>query len=276
MAVAACLSVDAPGGVAVDHVWVDGESVDPAAQVAGSGDGHSTTLQLRGGRVQGLALHVSRLEHDHRAVFGDALDTPRVLDLLRQALAERGARDATARLVLVRRPAGAAAGRTEALVVTLAPPAAPAGTPVRLKSFLHQRPFPGLKHLGTFPQWQLRRDAIAGGCDDALFVDAAGVIAEGSFWNIGFWREGRVVWPAAPALRGTCEQLLQAGLADAGVAQETRQMCLADLGGLDGAFAANSRGVWAVASIDGLPIPVDPRQQEVLALALASRPWDAI
>lgn len=272
---AACPSGEPPDCAAVTHAWVDGEAVDPQAQVAASGDGHFTTLQVRGGRAQGLALHRARLEHAHHAVFGLALDTPRVLGYLRRALAEHGAGDATVRVALV--PAARGAGTAgEGVVITLGPAATPGTRPVRLKSFVHQRAFPELKHLGTFPQFQLRRAAVVHGCDDALFVDAAGLISEGSFWNIGFWCEGGVVWPEAPALRGTCERLLQAGLADAGIPQETRPVRLADLRGVNGAFAANSRGVWPVAAIDGWVIPVDPGHPPLLAAALASRPWDAI
>ena len=37
---------------------------------------------------------------------------------------------------------------------------------------------------------------------------------EGTVWNIGFWDGRAVTWPQAPALRGTAERLLQAGLVE--------------------------------------------------------------
>ena len=133
-----------------------------------------------------------------------------------------------------------------------------------------------------------------------------GCVVQGSFGNIGFWDGEGVVWPEGPALRGTGERLLQAGLAGLGVPQRhgpggraevgagllvlaelgkaitvfgsarTQRhgpVALAEVGGFRAAFACNASGLQAVIGIDGAVFPADAALMDLLARAQASQPW---
>ncbi len=211
----------------MSHLSCNGEPVDAALVGAALVNyGHFTSLQVRGGAVQGWALHMRRLQQGTRELFDAELDEARLLGWLRQALAGCGMADASVRITVFsrafdfRQPLRAVP--VDVLIGVAAPAVMPAGAravlPVR-----YQRELPQLKHVGTFPLFQYRRLAMRQGFDDALFVDAAGRVGEGSTWNIAFLAGDGVVWPRAEALRGTAEQLLAAGLERQGLAQAWRE-----------------------------------------------------
>ena len=160
------------------------------------------------------------------------------------------------------------------MLITLGPAAPADKPPLRVKSYPFERSQPHLKHVGTFPLFHYRRQALLDGFDDALFVTPDGHVSEGSIWNIGFWDGQAVIWPLAPALRGTCEQLLQAGLARQGIAQETRPVALAEAGGFRAAFAANASGIQPLLGIDGVEYAPDAGLMDRLGAALGSIPWE--
>src|SRR3546814_6367969 len=108
------------------------------------------------------------------------------------------------------------------VIVALTPPREPSPESMRAASFVHERALPHIKHVGTFAPFHLARQARGRGFDDVLFVGSDGRVSEGTVWNVGFWAGSAVTWPDAPALRGTCERLLPAGLAGQGVPQENR------------------------------------------------------
>ena len=103
-------------------------------------------------------------------------------------------------------------------------------------------------------------------------------MAEGSVWNIGFWDGQQVVWPQAPALRGTTERLLQAGLEAAGVGQVVRPVTVSELAGFRAAFAANANGVQPILAIDGAGYSPDARAdlEGLLQSALQRAPWEPL
>ena len=158
------------------------------------------------------------------------------------------------------------------VVVSIAPPAEPDPSPLRAKSFRYERALPGIKHVGTFPLFHYARQARRAGCDDAVFATTDGRVSEGSVWNLGFWDGRAVAWPDAPALRGTCERLLQAGLDGLGVAQARRSVGLPELAGFRAAFACNSRGIQPIGAIDDVAFAEDQGLMDLLARALASHP----
>ncbi|WP_372014986.1 aminotransferase class IV [Pseudoxanthomonas sp. 10H] len=215
--------------------------------------GHFTSLQVRGSAAQGLDLHFARLAEGSAALFDAAFDTLAVRGWMRQAARAAGG-DGSMRVTVFardfdhRRPLQPV--RTDVLVTVAGLPPAPRPLRVQLRPFL--RPVPELKHVGTFPLLHHRREALKAGYDDALFVDGEGEqarVAEGSVWNIGFWDGNQVVWPQAPALRGTTERLLQAGLQAAGVGQVVRPVRVAELAGFRAAFAANANGLQPILAI---------------------------
>ncbi len=239
--------------------------------------GHFTSMQVRGGGVQGLGLHRQRLESSTRELFGSELDYEQVRAQIRQAVAVRP--DCSLRVTVFssrfdyRQPAGNFA--VDVLTAT-APASSPVPHPARIKSYLFMRTLPHIKHVGTFPLFHHRQLALHEGCDDALFVEESGAISEGSVWNVGFIRDGTVVWPNAPALGGTAAQLLQAALAGQGMRQEVRQVRLEELALCEAAFACNSTGIWPIGEIDGISFGNSLQWVPTLQAAMATHAWEPI
>lgn len=239
--------------------------------------GHFTSMQVRGGSVQGFAFHRQRLESATTELFGSTLDFESARGQMRQAVADQP--DCSLRVTVFsrrfdqRQPAGSFA--TDVLVAT-APPYVPPSSPVRIKSYAFERTLPHIKHVGTFPLFHHRRLALHDGHDDALFVDVSGVISEGSVWNVGFVMNGGFVWPNAPALGGTAVQLLQAALAGQGAMQEARQVRLEELSRFEAAFACNAAGIWPIGEIDGVAFGNSSQWVARLDEALATQAWEPI
>ncbi|MET0581243.1 MAG: aminotransferase class IV family protein [Pseudoxanthomonas sp.] len=239
--------------------------------------GHYSSMQVRNGAVQGIALHEQRLQAGTFELFGTNLDFSVVREQMRAAVVT--APECTLRATVFsrsfdfRNPAGTFDAET---LLSLSPPAQAASRALKVKSFEFQRPLPHVKHVGTFPLFHYRRLALGQGYDDALFVDASDRISEGSVWNLGLWDGSQVVWPEAPALRGTSEQLLQAGLRESGIGQVVRPVCLPDLKEFRGAFASNASGVQQIASIDETEFQATRDLSEILQRALQSQSWEAL
>ena len=252
---------------------------DDLRALALSNYGHFTVMQVRARAVQGLEFHLQRLQQATLELFGCELSREHVLDNLRAALDTSGDGNASLRLTVFardfdyRKPMHPV---VPDVLVTLAPPAPAGKPPIRVSAYPFVRPLPHIKHLGTFPLFHYRRQAQQAGFDDALFVTPEGWVSEGSIWNVGFWDGSQVIWPEAPALRGSCEALVQGGLETLGVPQQIRPVGQAELGGFRAAFAANASGIQPVTGIDGVEYGVDEVLMTLLADALASCPWDPL
>lgn len=248
------------------------------AQYARLNHGHYTTMQVRGGAVRGLSLHLTRLDAASRSLYDTALDARRVRDAIRHALNDDV--DATVRIDVFPRDWTLRAMPLPALLdvmATVSPPLAPLDTPVRLRCVEHERFLPHIKHVGTFPLFELRRQAQSAGFDDALFLDRHDHIAEGTTWNIGFWDGTRVLWPEAPQLAGTAMQLLRLGLARAGIASETVRLPRAALRDMRAAFACNATTVARpVACIDDIHFSPDEPLLARLAACHDAMPAESI
>jgi len=238
--------------------------------------GHFTSLQVRGGAVQGLDLHLRRLRQGTAELFGSTLDGTQVQAWMQAALQAEGVADASLRVTVFSRAFDFRQPLQPVpvdVLVAVAPPASAPSSPRRVCSVHYQRELPHLKHVGTFALFQQRRQALLAGFDDALFVDAHGLVSEGTTWNVAFARNGEVVWPQAPALRGTHERLLQAGW---GGAPRLEAVSLEQLGGFDAAIGLNASGVWPIASIDDHRFPEsDALAQEALA-TLGGQGWQPL
>ncbi|WP_202840216.1 aminotransferase class IV family protein [Luteimonas saliphila] len=241
--------------------------------------GHFTSMQVRGRAVRGLDLHLQRLKAATRELFDTRIEDERLLAAILAALDADGVDDASVRVTVFSRAFDYT--RPDAVVpvdvlVSLTAPREADPKPAWVKTFPFQRPLPQIKHVGTFPLFQSRRQARRDGFDDALFVDPKGRISEGSVWNIGFWDGAQVIWPQAEALRGTEERLLQLGLAEVGVAQRHMPVEARALGGLRTAFAANATGIWPIAGIDDTALRPDPQLMERLTAARATQRWQPL
>lgn len=238
--------------------------------------GHFTSLQVRGGAVQGLDLHLRRLRQGTDELFGSTLDGTQVQAWMQAALQAEGVADASLRVTVFSRAFDFRQPLQPVpvdVLVAVAPPASAPASPRRVCSVHYQREQPHLKHVGTFALFQHRRQALQAGFDDALFVDAHGLVSEGTTWNVAFARNGEVVWPQAPALRGTHERLLQAGW---GGAPRLEAVSLEQLGGFDAAIGLNATGVWPIAGIDGYRFAESEALGRRAGEILAAQAWTAL
>lgn len=238
--------------------------------------GHFTSLQVRAGAVQGWALHLERLQQGTRELFAVELDCVQVQAWLQQALRQLDMADASVRITVFSRQFDFRQPLRAVPVDVLIGIGAPVQTPALARSVLplrYQRELAHIKHVGTFPLFQLRRQALQRGFDDALFVDAQGRISEGTTWNLALWDGAQVYWPQASALRGSAERQLMDGLAGLGQVQIKAEVQLAALARFSGAAAFNASGIWPLAAIGEHPLAQSEVLLAHLRKALARTPW---
>jgi branched-subunit amino acid aminotransferase/4-amino-4-deoxychorismate lyase len=233
--------------------------------------GHFTAMQVRGGAVRGLSLHLARLDAATRELFGTGLDGELVRERVRHALGA-GPADASVRIGVFQPDSD----ELPSTMVVLRPPGEPPTVPQRLTVVTYQRPVPHIKHVGTFGQIYHGRAAERAGFDDALLTGPGGVIAEGAITNIGFFDGNAVIWPSAPALAGITMQLVTQALAGRGIPSRHDTVRIADLASFRSAFVTNSLGVVPVEQVDDQTLPADPEFIRNLASAYESVPWDRI
>ena len=203
--------------------------------------GAYTSFRVEHGAVRGLDLHLARLEASAVELFGAAVGEDRLRGLMREAVAGRP--ECWLRISLFspeigpRTPEWNGAPR---VLTAVSPPPPPLADSLRLDVQRYSRSAPHLKHAATFDLIRARRLAKGSGFDDALFVDGAGRISEGSLWNIGFIEGERVVWPHAPMLAGVGQALIRRGLAGAGLDDAVEPVGLHDLPRFEAAFVCNS------------------------------------
>jgi branched-subunit amino acid aminotransferase/4-amino-4-deoxychorismate lyase len=248
------------------RIEVNGHQADAAsvALIEHEGWGHFTAMQVRGGRTRGLGLQLARLEDAHREVYGRALSGEEVRVRVRHALG--GQPDASVRVY----------GYWAGLIVTVREPRDTPRRPHSMTALHFQRPLARLKHVGSWGQGWFREVALAAGFDEGLLVDEAGRISEGTVTNVGFWRDGTVVWPDAPKLPGITMLLLRHQLVAAGVPQAEAAVRVQDLAGYDGMILCNARGWAPVGRVDDLMISQDEAFTGVIAAAMDRCPWDEI
>ena len=247
-------------------IEVNGRGADPAALslLEHEGWGHFTAMQVRGGRARGLDLHLSRLEAAHREVYGRALSGQEVRARIRHALGAR--RDASVRVY----------GYWAGLIVTVRQPQDMPRRPHSMTAVQFQRPLARLKHVGSWGRGRFSESALAAGFDEGLLVDETGRISEGTITNVGFWRDGTVIWPDAPKLAGITMLVLQRQLTASGIGQAEKPVYVQDLPGYHGMILCNSRGWAPVSRVDDLTIPQDEAFTDVIAGAIGGSPWDEI
>jgi branched-subunit amino acid aminotransferase/4-amino-4-deoxychorismate lyase len=221
-------------------------------------------MQVRGGRARGLDLHLARLEAAHHDVYGRALDGQEVCARIRHALG--GRLDASVRVY----------GYWAGLIVTVREPQDTPRRPHSMTALQFQRPLARIKHVGSWGQGRFSEMALAAGFDEGLLVDETGRISEGIITNVGFWRDGMVIWPDAPKLLGITMLILRRRLTAAGVGQAEEPVRVKDLAGYDGMILCNSRGWAPVGRVDDLAIAQDETFTKVIAAAIDGCPWDEI
>jgi len=251
---------------------IDGVPPSPAdlRALAFAGLGHFTTVRVHRGGVRGLEKHLDRLVADCHALFDVSLDPDLVRLRIREAIADEP-ESVIVRITLfdpaltLERPGTDASPR-----ILVSPRPAPVGapTPLRVRSTVFGRQDPEIKHTGLFGALYERRLAQRAGYDDAVFVDANGQLSEGPTWNIGFVRDGDIVWADGDALAGVTQALI-------GGASET--VTLDDLPGMAAAFATGSgAGIRPIASIDEHVWSTDHPAFDRIREAYAAVPFETV
>lgn len=224
------------------------------------------TMRVYGGTPFRLAEHITRLEQSAVRI---GLPAPM--------------RDELERLASL---ALTAAGQSEATLRLYWTPGAPGCTPIgialvgtvpawieelrargqRLVSLLLPRPsspwlLPGTKSVSYAVNMAAEAEAKRRGADDAVFVDADGIVLEGPVTNI-WWREGDVlVTPAVELgiLAGETRAALLRLAHDLGWVVQEGAYALARLAAADEAFTSSSvREVVPVVELDGTPLTRGP------------------
>jgi branched-subunit amino acid aminotransferase/4-amino-4-deoxychorismate lyase len=253
----------------------DGRAADAAdlAPLAFAGYAHFTAMQVRGGRVRGLDLHLERLRSASAALFGRAMPDDRVRALLRAAISA-GPADLSL-TATVYTPAGefTPEDAEPELLVRTGPAASGPRGPLALAVAEHERVLPAVKHVGEVAKTYYLRQAVADGFDDAAFMDRRGRLSEASIWNLAFWDGTAVVWPEAEMLTGTTMGIVRRRLDSLGVPQHVRPIRPADLPGLAGAVVMNS---WTpavpVSRIGSVRLPEAPAFEAALRRAYEAEP----
>lgn len=235
--------------------------------------GHFTSMQVRERAVRGLDLHLERLISATRELFGTELDAGSVRSLINRALA--GQSHASVRVTVFAGAApGAPLGATVPdILVAVTDPVDDTPQPAwTLQTTRYVRDFAHLKHVSTMGLIARWREAVAAGCDDALFVDERDAVSEGSAWNLALWDGKDVVWPQAAQLSGITMQLLHAALPRIGVNSTHRTVYRSELDAFAGALAAYSHcPAQPVSRIDALPFAASGEARRIVAEA-----WDAV
>ncbi|GGP84198.1 aminotransferase class IV [Saccharothrix coeruleofusca] len=243
------------------RIEIDGGPATPEQVASGllANYGHFTAMQVRDRRVRGLELHLRRLDSAHRELYGQGLTG--VADLVSHALAD-DVRDASVRVTVF--------GLDEpTTMVTVRPPHQGSSHPHSLLPVRYTRPLPHVKHIGGFGQLLHGRRAVAAGFDDALLTTPDDVVVESAIANIGFVRDGRVVWPQADWLHGITMRLLERE-----VPSHREVVRLADLRSFQAAFLSNSNGVVPVSRVGEVDFDVTEPTLTHLRTAYDAIPQD--
>ena len=244
-------------------------TIDELASIATANYGHLTRMQVRGGKVRGMALHLARLDDGNEAFFGrrgDVEDELRLRSWIRHALGD--AQDATVRVAYT----------GEGVLIQVSDPAPDlAGPPLRVQIQEYVRPWPEHKHAATMGLHHARRTARAAGFDDALFAGPDGLISEGSVWNVAFWDGTHVVFPQAPMLKGVTMVLLQVAMTMTGTPWTIRPVRRDQLPDLLAAAAVNSTcPAQPIASVGDVVFSEQDKLVEALRTAWDTVPADDI
>ena len=248
------------------YVEVNGHkpSDEAIALLDHEGWGHFTAMQVRDGATRGLDLHLARLAAAHQEIYGSPLDGDVVRAHIRHALDGRS--DASVRVY----------GYWAGVIITVRAPQEMLSRPYSMTAQHFQRPLARLKHVGSWGQGRFHELATASGFDEGLFVDETGRISEGNITNVGFWRDGRVIWPAAPKLNGITMLVLQRELQAGGIPQAETIVRVQDLASYDGMILCNSRGWARVGRVDETQIPEDDEFTHTISAAYDQCPREQI
>lgn len=203
--------------------------------------GHFTAMQVRERQVKGLRLHLERLAGSSDQLFGCHVPEQHIIEYLHRITQEQ--ESCSLRVNIFTTAFGQTTIREQDLhvLITKTPAVEPATHPLTVKSARFKRLLPEIKYSGIVSGiLAYRRQAMAAGFDDVLYVDEHKHISEGAIWNVGFYDGQNIVLPATPALPGIMVRLLSDSLWSDGVAVIHRNISLSQLHEYKNAFYTNS------------------------------------
>jgi 4-amino-4-deoxychorismate lyase len=222
------------------------------------------TLRVYGGAPFRLAQHLARLAQSAARIGVPAPDLHEVEWLAMLALGHAALDDAVLRLYWTPGPAGAGDGTAIALVSVVPgwiEPARARGQ--RLVSLLYPRRssswlLAGTKSTSYAVHLAAEEEAQRRGADDAVFVDADGVVLEGPVTNV-WWRRGRTLYTPSldlGILAGETRAALLELAPELDYAVAEGAFPLGELRTAEEAFTSSSvREVLPVVEVDGQPLP---------------------
>jgi 4-amino-4-deoxychorismate lyase len=252
--------------------------VDPAEPVLRADDeallrGRAAfeTLRVYAGRPFRLAEHLQRLGRSAERIGLPAVNGPQLRDLAAQAIGAAGVGDAVLRLLWT---PGNGLGEPSALALVSALPGhyetlrGRGQRLISLRGIRADEPWllPGVKSTSYAVNMAAEAEAHRRGADDAVFVDADGIVLEGPTTNV-WWRRGRTL--STPALSlGILAGVTRAAVLEyagaLGYAVVEGAFALEELAGADEAFTSSSvREVMPVTELDGRPLLRGPAADEL-------------
>ena len=258
--------------------------VDPAEPVVRADDdalarGRAVfeTLRVYGGRPFRLREHLGRLAGSAERVGLDPPPLDQLEELARLALGAAAAPDVSLRLYWT--PGAPGAGPTGLVLVGPIPdwiePARAKGQ--RLVSLFHPRRsapwlLPATKSTSYAVNMAAEAEAKRRGADDAVFVDADGIVLEGPVTNV-WWRSGATLHTPSlelGILAGETRAALLELAPGCGYTVAEGEAPLSDLTGADEVFTSSSvREVMPVVEVDGHAVARGPAA-DALQAALRS------
>jgi 4-amino-4-deoxychorismate lyase len=224
------------------------------------------TLRVYGGRPFRLHAHLERLESSARAIGLPAPDRDALAELATLVLPQAGGADAVLRFVWT---AGPVAGPPAGLALLSEVPGwidevrARGARAVSLLGVRAAVPWllPGVKSTSYAVNMAAEAEAKRRGADEAVFVDAAGIVLEGTVTNV-WWRKGETLYTPGLDL-GILAGVTRAALLElaeaAGYSLDESAFTIDELCEADEAFTSSSvREVMPLVVIDERPLSRGP------------------
>ncbi|HWQ23001.1 MAG TPA: aminotransferase class IV [Gaiellaceae bacterium] len=239
------------------------------------------TLRVYGGRPFRLEEHLDRLQASAESIGLPPLGRDELAELAALVLPAAGSGDAVLRLVWTAGPAegpplglallGPIPGWIEEVRARGAKAVSLLGVRAAVPWLL-----PGVKSTSYAVNMAAEAEAHRRGADEAIFVDAEGIVLEGTVTNV-WWRRGRTLFTPAlelGILAGVTRAALLELAPEAGYEVEEGVYPLAALREADEAFTSSSvRELMPVVELDGRPLGRGPAADELQAAlrALAAK-----
>jgi 4-amino-4-deoxychorismate lyase len=249
--------------------------VDPAEPVLRADDeallrgrGAFETIRVYSGKPFRLAEHLDRLATSAERIGLPSVNRLELEELARQALEAAATPDAVLRLVWTPTPTSLAI--VTALAEHYDELRERGQRLISLRGIRADEPWllPGVKSTSYAVNMAAEAEARRRGADDAVFVDAAGIVLEGPTTNI-WWRRGRTLYTPSLEL-GILAGVTRAAVIElasgAGYAVEEGAYPLEELAGAEEAFTSSSvREVMPVVEVDDAHLGRGPAADELQA-----------